>query len=253
MSSPTAGAGGRIHVAIFGSCVSRDVFEFVSKDRFTLQKYVARQSLISAYGSPAADVRGLTPDVFSSKFQRRMFEDDVRSSLPAELGSIARNSNLLLWDITDERLGVYEFEPGKYITRTVELVQSGLEDLVRAQARLIPFGSDEHFQLWRDEGLAPFVRDLERIDMLSRTRLIVAPWAVVDDGGNATPASFGVTASEANAHLAKYVSQVEGKVRTLVPEDSDPPASATHRWGAAPFHYADSVYLDLAAKIESLG
>jgi hypothetical protein len=53
LSAPVARASRPMRVLVVGSCVSRDTFEFLRPDCFTLQGYVARQSLISAFGPPA--------------------------------------------------------------------------------------------------------------------------------------------------------------------------------------------------------
>lgn len=251
MSTPAHEPAKKRQVSIYGSCVSRDTFEFFDKPEFALKKYVARQSLISAYGAAVRDVDGLDLTVLTSRFQRRMLEDDARSSLPTDLKAMASATDLLLWDITDERLGVYEIKPGTYLTRTVELMQSGLDAKVARSARLIPFGTDEHFELWCNEGLEPFLRDLNRVGILPRTRLLAVPWATADDAGRPSPSSFGMSASEANSYMSRYAAQVKGRVVAITPDSVCAVASSTHRWGVAPFHYVDALYTDLVDQLSA--
>ena len=248
LSAPVARASRPMRVLVVGSCVSRDTFEFLRPDCFTLQGYVARQSLISAFGPPADPHFDLS--VLPSAFQRRMLEGDSRSSLPALVEELAAEVDLVLWDLVDERLGVLDHEGGAVSTDSVELRQARLEGHAPSGPAGPAFGSAEH--LSRFTAVLPQWRDLlERHGLLSRTILVAPPWAASTTTGEATPASFGLEAERANevteAYLAAAVQVLSVPVlgRDLV----DVRGEAAHQWGQAPFHYDDATYLALAGQV----
>lgn len=250
----------RLEVLIVGSCVSRDTFMFLDPKHFSLQEYIARQSLVSGFGPvgvPLVDTTELT-----SRFQRRMIEGDAASDLPVRVERAAASVDLLLWDLVDERLGVHVHDDGGVTTDTVELrTVRGVAAAADAPAgtRHVRFGSDEHFSLFV-AALPSWRALLARTGLLERTVLLAPPWAVVTESGGRTPASFGLTADAANAQFTRYVAAardvvgvpVLGRGLGLGAEDEDGPvarALTTHQWGLAPFHYDDATYTFLAEGI----
>src|SRR5699024_4800585 len=147
-----------INLSIYGSCVSRDTVSFCNTSAIVLRRYIARHSLISAYtSSPELE---LDLSALSSEFQKRMVLGDRDRTLAAALPLIAEDSDMLLWDLVDERLGVYLFDDGSSITRSLELIKSGAEEQIQTRARFIEFGSDAHFKLWMT-ALQEFVQTLD--------------------------------------------------------------------------------------------
>lgn len=231
---------------IYGSCVARDTFEFLPQN-YELVRYIARQSLISAYSPPAESYAIPRLD---SPFQHRMLEGDRTSNLPAMLEN-HRDVDLLLFDITDERLGVYALPDGSFITRTVELIRSGHEDSLPAGTRLLEWGSGEHLELWTG-ALSRFAADVSRLGLIHKLRPLSIPWASRTTAGQPTPASFGLTARQGNRWNRAYLARVAERtgVRLLRPSPWRPVRSSEqHRWGPAPFHYTDVIYQDVAEKI----
>ncbi|KRE35516.1 hypothetical protein ASG73_16405 [Janibacter sp. Soil728] len=70
----------RVRVLVTGSQATRDTFAFLDPGLFRLDAFVARQSLISAFG-PAGEPP-FDPSVLLSAFQRRMVEGDACSRAP---------------------------------------------------------------------------------------------------------------------------------------------------------------------------
>ena len=68
-----------VKILIFGSCVTRDAFEYIDKNRFSLVGYFARSSLGSAY--TGKEVKSLNLDSISSSFQRSVVEADLYKNL----------------------------------------------------------------------------------------------------------------------------------------------------------------------------
>ncbi|MBR7742604.1 hypothetical protein KC207_04800 [Phycicoccus sp. BSK3Z-2] len=238
-------------VLIYGSCVSRDTFELLPRDRYALLDYVARQSLISAF-SPV-DTQALYPFEADSAFQRRMLHNDWRASLASTVESTAGDVDVLLWDLCDERLGVRHLPSGGYVTRSVDLVSTGVDARLRDEAELLDLGSSRHRRLWW-EGLGTFRDLLERTHLLEKTVLVAPPWAARTVTGEPSPTSFGRSADEANELFDEYHRwAVEGlgcPVVSLAPDDAR--SDSTHRWGLAPFHYARENYVSLATQIDAV-
>lgn len=237
-----------IRTFIYGSCVSRDTFEFLEPHGYALSTYVARQSLLSAYSRIDAQL----PEVrTSSPFQLRMIEGDWTSSLPRSLARVRGRVDLILWDLCDERLGVRRLTTGHVVTRSVDTITSGLDAQLEAQgARLEPIGSEWHRRHFSTR-LAHFRQRLVDYGMLDRTIVLAPAWASFKDDDTPTPPSFGLTAADANPVFDWYyqaVSKTVG-VPVLRLEQDEVAAARVHRWGAAPFHYTTSVYERMVAQI----
>lgn len=237
-SAPPAGPK---KIFVYGSCVSRDaVTHMMSEHEVSVAAYVARQSLISAaHPADSALVEGAR---LESRFQRRMLEGDATSRLWAQLSAHAPYVDTVLCDFTDERLGVYLFPDGSVLTRSLELINSGLEPQVADAARLLPFGSDEHFALWLS-ALELFADRLTALGLKDRTVLLLLPWAHFDTAGQPVPPSFGLAPEQADAIYQRYNDAVVTHFPSqAVLRDIPVRADASHRWGLAPFHYDEATY-----------
>src|SRR5690625_2672237 len=82
-------------------------------ERFEVVCYIARQSLLSADHDASAmfpaDVR------IDSHFQRRMMTGDFAGDLDERLVGAAGETDVLLWDLADERHGVHVFDDGAVV------------------------------------------------------------------------------------------------------------------------------------------
>lgn len=234
---------------IYGSCVSRDTFEFLRPHGYDLVRYVARQSLVSAFspGLEAATLPGL--DV-TSPFQRRMLAGDWGSSLVPQLRAHREEVDLLLWDLCDERLGVWRLPEGEVVTRSVDAISSGLEASLADRAEVVSFGSPGHLAAFTDAS-RQFRDVLADTGLLERTLLLAPPWATHTDDGSPTPTSFGLSAQVANGIFDAYHRVVQNilDVPVVTLGQDRVVAAAGHQWGPAPFHYADSVYEALVTQV----
>lgn len=113
------------NVLIFGSCVSRDIFNLEYSLEFKVSDYYARSSLASlsseAYENDSALNR------ISSPFQRRMVANDFSKEI-LTAGSKLEGCDVILIDLIDERFDLVVFPSGKIITNSAEFSQSGLLD-----------------------------------------------------------------------------------------------------------------------------
>lgn len=235
-------------LTVYGSCVSRDAASVLEGHAWSVERYIARQSLISA--GTSADVSRMDLSGLTSAFVRRSFLSDAAGDLEAQLAEVARRTDILLWDLTDERLGVIETAPGCFLTRSTEGMTARLYEW--AGDRLLELGTDGHLHQW-ERALPRFRAVLERCGLLERTVLLNAPWALRTAAGEPTVSSWGLTAQEANCMIAEYVEEVrkELPVPVLRVPDELVVADTRHRWGAAPFHYAPGLYEWVANQVEA--
>lgn len=239
---------------IYGSCVSRDTFEHVNAQSCKIVGYVARQSLISAATPPRTPL--INPYDLASPFQRKMIEWDAGSRLFRALSEKAAATDVLVWDLVDERLGIHLFNDGTVVTRTPELLGALKSPPYSAPSRessLVPFGTVDHHRLFAS-ALDTFIRTLSSTGLLHKTVLLAPPWATHTERGNPTPTSFGIKAQEANAMVIPYLATIEARGIPIVTTPlRTTTADEHHRWGLAPFHYSQNVYSNLLASIPRAG
>ncbi|WP_422115714.1 DUF6270 domain-containing protein [Brachybacterium sp. UNK5269] len=236
-----------LRVAIYGSCVARDSVDLAGSGRLSVADYVARQSLISA-GLDASARFPSDPQV-SSRFQRRMMEADFAGDLEARLDAVAPTTDLLLWDLTDERHGVHVFEDGSVVTRSVDLTAVPEVLGVVEGTRHVAFGTEEHFALWSPRA-EKFRDHLRERGLFDRTVVLQVPWALVAVDGRETPVSMGTSAIEANEAYRRYYEHLRSLGFTLLElQPLGVLADPEHRWGFAPFHYTQDVYEEIVARV----
>lgn len=165
-------------IAIFGSCVSRDTAEFIPEAEVVA--YVARHSVVSLqspHGTKGADLSELT-----SAFQKRMVTSDLQGTGIARVIKNADELDVVLIDLVDERRGFWLFPDGTTMTNSLEVEACGAaRDARRAGARLVEFGTDEHFRMWKS-GFAILIAGLKEAGLWERTILLDIEWAGAVDG-----------------------------------------------------------------------
>ncbi len=165
-------------IAIFGSCVSRDTCEFIPESEVV--SYVARQSVTSLYsphGTEGVDVSGL-----DSPFQRRMVLSDLKGDGLRRVTQNADDLDLVLIDLVDERRGYWLWPNGTTMTNSLEIEACGAGAAAERQgARLVEFGTDEHFAAWK-RGFDTLIDGLRKLNVWDRTVLLNIEWAGALDG-----------------------------------------------------------------------
>ncbi|BAW93534.1 hypothetical protein CHIBA101_1696 [Actinomyces sp. Chiba101] len=240
-------------LAILGSCVGRDSAAVLQERGWRVARYVARQSIIST--GNAVDVRAIDADALESAFARRCFASDAAGDAEAQLAGLAATTDVLLWDLTDERLGVIEASPGHWLTRSTEgltaSLRLGRDFYGPLGGRLVELGTDEHQELFA-AALPRLGAMLERVGLLERTILLQAPWAARTAQGRSTVRSWGMSALGANWAMIDYYERAhELGTRVLQVPDELVVADDAHRWGAAPFHYIGAFYDWVADGVEA--
>lgn len=218
--------------------MTRDSVAYWGEYGLQLQGYAARQSLISAY-SPAATANFSTHSV-RPPFLRRMVEGDIRGDLRRALADTAKDCDVLLWDITDERNGVLRVPSGGYVTHLAAYRSAyvGSQPL----GAPVQFGSDLHYSLWCT-AVDEFILDLDANELRSSTIVNACPWAVRFDDGESTarPNTRGPDAFNTNARrYYQYLHKVGLKIAH--PKAGTVTAYRDHQWGPAPYHYTEESY-----------
>ncbi|MFC7465347.1 DUF6270 domain-containing protein [Brachybacterium sp. GCM10030252] len=236
-----------VRVTVYGSCVARDSVDLAGHGRLAVIDYIARQSLLSA----GHDLSAKFPaDAHvAHRFQKRMMAADFAGDVEARLRSVRGRTDILLWDLTDERHGVHVFDDGTVVTRSIDLIAVPEALAVVEDARHIAFGTDEHFAAWAERA-DEFRRNLRSMGLFGRTVVLHVPWARTTVAGQPTPASMGTSADEANEAYRRYYDHLRNIGFSMLefPEDkvlADP----EHRWGLAPFHYTQDVYEEIVDRL----
>lgn len=232
-------------IFIYGSCLTRDTKNFFPED-WKAPTYIARQSLISA-SSGVTEIVGESK--LSSAFQNRMIQYDIEGSAFEKLEESLDAHDLFLVDFVDERRGVFEIGPGKYVTRSYEMTNSGLMKQQCEAPRWIDFGTDEHFKLWCSAFDAMMdIISSKNVPMMA----VVPPWAEKNCKGEPLTYKNGPV-STINATYKRYNSYVAGKrIATVGVSPETAVAEVNHQWGPATFHFVDDVYEKLAEQILDL-
>lgn len=165
-------------IAIFGSCVSRDTCQFIANS--SVVAYVARHSVASLdtpHGDGDVDIKAL-----DSPFQRRMVTRELKGRGAIEIVELASQIDLVLIDLVDERRGYWLYPDNTTMTNSIEIDSCGASQRARrAGARLVRFGTDEHFERWKS-GFGHLTRELADYGLLDRTVLLDIEWAAAVDG-----------------------------------------------------------------------
>ena len=223
-----------VRVTVYGSCVARDTVDLAGANRFDVVAYIARQSLLSAENDAAEQFPG--DAAIDSEFQRRMMTGDFEGNLEERLRETAPETDVLLWDLADERHGIHVFDDGGVVTRSIDVIRVPEVVAVVDGGRHIPFGTDEHFELWSQRA-GEFHSVLVELGLFDKTVVLQVPWALVTTDGRPTPWSMGTSAKQANLAYHRYYERLrELGVRILELQPLGVLAEPDHRWGLAPFH-----------------
>jgi hypothetical protein len=244
-------------VTIFGSCVTRDVFDLAGKnDR--VAHYFARCSVVSAVSGPLAlqeeEIK------LSSEFQRRAVFYDFNKSF--KNGAWLSDSDWLAIDFIDERLPILKYSAdgddggGACVTRSQEFVRGGLE--AWGGGRFSSVNLSLKTRLWLD-AVPEFV---EIIKPLLRKRRVILHEAYFSayygkDGKTEPFVERAAWINTMNSVLARYYE----KFKQLCGDDlhvidlsgtefhcADP----EHRWGLSPEHYVCAYYEEVFRRMEDI-
>ncbi len=235
---------------IYGSCVSRDIFNLEESRSFKISDYFARSSMASLCSAPYKNSEALNR--IQSAFRRRMVANDFSKDLLAAVDKL-ESADLILIDLIDERFDLVALPTGEMITHSNELAESGLlaEGGVEGY-KVIPQGSVERRELWL-QGMHRFLgllKDLNKLDAVLVNKVYWASSFELD-----TQSVFPVARGEidkANEDLDWMYGAMERVLdrSQFLNFDKDLlTADEFHRWGVSPFHYCEMYYREALAQI----
>jgi len=244
------------NILIFGSCVSRDIFNLEYSRDFKVSNYYARSSFASLVGKPYEDYAALSN--ISSKFQRSMVFNDFSKEVLTASAKID-NADIILIDLIDERYDLVVFPSGEMITNSDELATSRLLKTPGLDFRLVKQGTPERRDLWL-KGVRRFFDLLRAHNKLDRVLVNKAFWAAEFEVKTDTVYPVDHQKIEAaNKDLQWMYDALGNELRDDQFIEFQPgvcTASESHRWGISPFHYGDRYYkealLQLIRKSHSL-
>lgn len=224
-------------VAIFGSCVSRDLFED-QRLRPSLGHYGARSSVISAVATPVP----IAPErvVISSEWQRRCVLADFAKTFFASLEET--RPDWLVIDLIDERFDVL-CTSGSFVTRSSAFQAAGLDDATDLGLQPIRRMSPDGRRLFA--GAAPDFA-ARALELVPRERVVLhrALWCTrfARDGAVLDfPEERRQLSELQNAMLADGYDTLEeafgGVGATIAVDPARHLADAHHRWELEPYHY----------------
>jgi len=231
MSAPT--------VAVFGSCVSRDLFED-ARLRPSLGHYGARSSIISAVAAPVP----IAPEriAIPSEWQRRQVLADFGKTFFAALEET--RPDWLVIDLIDERFDVLCTPSGSFVTRSSAFQAAGLDDAADLALQPVRRMSPDGRALFA-HAAPTFVQRV--LELLPRERIVLhrALWCTrfARDGGVHDFSEERRQLSELqNAMLTDGYDLLEeafgGVGATIEVDPRRHLADAHHRWELEPYHYA---------------
>lgn len=237
-------------VAIFGSCVTRDLFEGPAL-RPRLGHYAARTSVISAVAAPVAiDPERVRLD---SAWQRRSVLADFQKTFFASLAG--SRPDWLVVDLIDERFDLLRVD-GSFVTNSSALQVADLGGQT-VDAELVKRMSSEGCELF-DAAAAAFAERVTAVVPAERIVLHRALWCPRYRDGDAV-VDFDdrriEMATRQNAMLTRGYDALAAALGAVASVDVDPAtdlADAAHHWKLEPFHYADAYNARASARLTEL-
>ena len=229
--------GRKIRLLILGSCVSRDIFEFCDASDFEIVEYFARTGLASLNGAPAIDQVAL--DQIISPFQRRVVSYDMDKSFWTKLESLS--FDLLLLDFIDDRFDVLRTKDGGLLTLSSDYVAVAGKPPRRGR---ITSTSKEKHRLWL-AGWQRLLTELDRLKLRDKVVVNQVGWADRTIAGQALEHPAAAKRAALNGMLSWMHDHIEltlPEARWLTYPEALLQADPGHKWGLAPFHYAQGFY-----------
>lgn len=236
---------------VFGSCVSRDGFEYCNKNNLIPYGYTARYSA-SRIAFPAID-KNFDLSLLTSQFQRKIVKRELENNLFADMEG--HPSDFVVIDFIDDRFGLVEIEEDIYVTNSFELRNS---QLVNTDSKKIPAQSELFFELW-SKGIDLFLKEMDSKNLLNKIIVNAVFWASkFEDGTSITgyPDKRVETSEYIKGFNFLLEKQYEYLRSKLCPEqfiyypEHLLTASLEHKWGRSPFHYSEEFYHFFLKKID---
>jgi hypothetical protein len=246
-----------VRMAVFGSCVTRDAFEFGEQSEgLTLSSYAARSTIRSLMAPEAAAVDGAKEMLLQdpAHYKSRMVLADLRKSVITDLA--AQQSDYLILDLTSEIIPTLRWQ-GTLVTVSeyfTTLIPPALwQDLPREHAGTVQVMA-ETLQL-----IPAFIGQFS--DIYGEDRIIlheaIAATHYLDAARQRLP--FDEATQQKVARINRGIEAYYAEIRRLFPRIQTVRVSAAHtlgdvhhKWGLAFFHYVPEYYHEFLAQLHQI-
>lgn len=242
-----------MRIAIFGSCVTRDLFEDAAL-RPAMVHYASRSSVISVVADPVP----LREEevVLESAYQRRAVLADCHKTFFPDLAAL--DPDWVVVDLVDERFHLLRTE-GSFITESSAFAAAGLRSSDRfASCVTLHRLTGEAEQLF-EAASTTFVERLTRIVPPERVILHRGLWLTRFRHGDAVedfPEPRLTYARQNNGALMKQydllAERLGGRAHVTGPDPERHMADHDHKWALEPFHYEQAYNEAAIATIREL-
>jgi len=221
-----------IKIFILSSCVSRDPFSIANADDFAIVAYHARTSFASLMAPPYIDEKILSNIV--SPFQRRMVCADTAKTVLQEVQN--KDYDVLLIDLIEERYDL-SVHGDSIHTRSYEYTNALYHP---NDYKILGKYTEDKFEYWK-KGFDTFLSFLH--DKGSAEKMVINKAFWTEKFASSVPENYPYSSQkikEANDFLSLMYSHIEKRcpgVNFIEYNDDELVSDATHKWGAAPFHY----------------
>ncbi len=228
-------------VFILGSCVSRDIYRFVTDS--DIADYYARTTILSLMSRPLAV--GDIP--LKSEFQRRTVSKDFSKTFFDAISGTA--FGYLLIDFIDERFDILQFKKS-YVTRSAEFAKAGLD-------KAYPFKKvDKETSRYRQEWERNMVLFSQKLlGLVSPQKIILhkAFWSArYWENGSLVEFPNQHEIASNNEILDFYYRTAEKHLCARAVSVKESQGDAAHLWGLSPFHYTEEYYMDIYRQVRSI-
>ena len=239
-------------VAIFGSCVTRDLFEDPAL-RPSLAHYASRSSVISAVADPVPlDEAEVTLD---SAYQRRAVLADFNKTFFPDLRRL--EPDWVVVDLVDERFNVLR-TGDSFVTESSAFASAGLAAADRFHFSPVRRLTGEAEQLF-EVAAGSFVERLTQVVPAGRVILHRGLWLTRFRRGDAVedfPEPRLTYAQNNNKSLRREYDVLADRLgqsaHSIGPDPDLHYADVEHKWALEPFHYEQSYNDAATARIREL-
>ncbi|WP_434601320.1 hypothetical protein J3P91_18040 [Pseudomonas sp. Z4-7] len=246
--NPTNGKKEKIRVAILGSCVTRDLFEFQKDalENFEVCFYMARSSVISYMGMPNTDPRiKISGEAFEDKRARY----DLNKNHWAELEQ--SQPDIVLIDFIDERIGLIQHN-GSIFSASGPTIKAFERANIDFEIKR-PWSAE--IKTLREWAVPAY---LEKVSSICQNIFVhKAVWANTYRDKDNNIASFE---SSEFAKLIELNNEILNNM--IVPLEDSPTAveqiggiesgliaGGDHKWAFCPYHYTSAYYKTVAKQL----
>ena len=236
---------GKPSISIYGSCVSRDIFELAHDTKFELKAYIARQSVISAVAPkiPEGKIVLQNPSPFRLRAVVHDFAKDTFEVLKES------KSDYLLLDLIDERFPLLSLFDS-YVTASNEFYES-VPEQYRSTKKLSKSIKDGELYVGNRCVEDAVMQFCTRLKEIYSPEQIIIHYATMLDQYRSTSGkvkTFPPHQLRASHQINAVMETICNRMKFYLPGVhvihcvDGIVAEENHKWGLAPMHYEQKYY-----------